>query len=168
MNAKIKHRRSEAGATLVELLMAIVISSIALFALAMPLVAGQRFWRSGRQRVEAQRDAQAAFRAIAKLARDSSAGVISGGPGSQTISFTRACGGVSTIQAGPSVGTGRFVVNDACSGKTFDLIDGTRSRVTQFTLTKINSKLVHVHLVVTHQNCRNETLDTEMFLCNAP
>ena len=61
--------RSRKGVTLIELLVTIVIGSIAMMALSVPFMSERIFWLSGDAQAESQRDAQMALRAMARVAR---------------------------------------------------------------------------------------------------
>ena len=56
------------GVTLIEMLIALVISAIAMMALAVPLIAERAMVGSGKAQTEAQRDAEMVLRAIARAA----------------------------------------------------------------------------------------------------
>ena len=153
------------GVTLIELLITVVIGAIAFFALAMPLIAERSFSASGRRQAEAQRDAQMALRAMARVTREGSA------YNPATNAFTVPCGTV-TFEAH---GDGSFHRHGCLGDAT--LIDGSigRSKVTSFTVTPvIANKLVQIALTVTHQlratnpTTRSETLVTNLYLRNAP
>ena len=60
------------GVTLIELLITIIIGAIAMLALAVPFSAERIFWLRGDTQAEAQRDAQLALRAMARVGRQSS------------------------------------------------------------------------------------------------
>ena len=157
------------GVTLIELLMAIVIGTIAFFALAMPFIAERSFWNSGRRQAEAQRDAQMGLRAMARVARQSTSYAVSQG-GAQ-VAFTPPSGGSpSCFRGGPAFGNQLLLfANTTCTGSPLVLIDGNRSRVTSLIMTSITpNRLVQVQLQVTHQNQRTELLATNLFLRNAP
>ena len=161
------------GVSLIELLMALVVGAIAFFALAMPLVAERSFSASGRRQAEAQRDAQMALRALARVARQSTSYDIGSGgaritfnaPASVSPSQTTFCGG-------PSFGNQlRRYTGAACSGTASLLIDGNRSRLTSFAMSSIAENLVRAQLTaayVTCQNQRNEVLASNLFLRNGP
>ena len=63
-------KRAHRGVTLVEVLITVVIASIAMMALAVPFVAERSFWGVGKRQTEAQRDAQLAMRTIARMGRE--------------------------------------------------------------------------------------------------
>lgn len=159
------------GVTLIEVLITLVIGSIAMFALAAPFVAERSFWGTGQRQTEAQRDAQLALRAIARAIREGSTPSLApGNPPDATLTFNVPCGaGVAnvTFSGGPSFG-GQLQMIDSCSGVTSTLIDGVRSRVTDLLFTGVSTKLVRVQIDVTHQNQEHEFLVTELFLRNAP
>ena len=180
MSNRICSRR---GVTLIELLMAIVIGAIAMFSLAPLLIAEGNFFRKGKRQTEAQRDAQMALRAIARVARGSD-NFNNPGPSSACVPL----GGFHTLQCdGGGVACIRYNwVGDALSqitnfstsctnhpNGTVTLIDGVRSKVTSFLITSITSKQVQVQINVTHQlrtgdpRIENELLQTELFMRNA-
>jgi len=162
--------------------MALVISAIAMMALAIPFVAERAFWGSGKAQAESQRDAEMVIRAMAAVAREATAYTpISNGPGYGAISFGRdvSLGGERCFQGGPNSPTnGRFVVHPACAGGVgvgaeTVLIDGIRSRVEEFSITSvIPNKLARLRLVVSHHpivtspRVEREVLETELFLRN--
>ena len=171
-------RQSRRGVTLIEVLIAVVISAIAMFALVPPFLAEGNLFRKGKRQTEAQRDAQMALRAMARVGRSGlEAPVI----GSNRVGFTVPCtlfgvGAPLTARVVFLSSNGQLQMTNFClgSGVTSTLIDGTRSRVTSFTSTAIiPNKLVHVQLQVTHSltatdpQSELETLDTELFLRNA-
>ena len=145
--------------------MAIVIGAIAMFAVAAPLIAEGDFFRKGKRQTEAQRDAQIVLRAMARAVREASAYNVG------TNTFTVPCGSVQ-FEAHPD---GSFHQHGCLGDVT--LIDGTlnRSKVVEptFSITPVTSKLVHIHLDVTHRlragdpGIENEVLDTELFMRNA-
>ena len=152
------------GVTLVELLIALVISSIAFFGLALPFIAERVFWAGGTQQTEAQRDAQIGMRAIARAVRQSKSCVITA-PGDVTFTITATC--IHRFRGGPTFGNQLRHTETCSGGSTTTLIDGGRSRVTQFTVTKVGTKLVRVRLVVTNQARGIEDMETEFYLRNA-
>ncbi len=154
---------------MLELLIAIIISSIALLAATMPFIAERVFWNTGRRQTEAQRDAQMVFRSMASFARESSSFTTGGSSGDVTLAFTRASGNVC-FEGGSTFNSGQLRRFDgACGGPAPTiLIDGVRSKVTQFVVTQVTAnKLVNVQLQITHENRQNETLQTDLFLRNA-
>ena len=148
---------NERGVTLIEMLMAIIISAIAFMALAMPFVAERSFSVRGQRQTEAQRDAQLATRAMARAVRQSSAYNGNG-------TFTVPCGTQQFTVANSQL---RLVNSAGCGGQTLVLIDGGNSRVTNFAITLVTNRIVHVAITVTYQNQADEVLDTELFLRNA-
>ena len=155
----MKHRR---GFTLIEVLMTIVISSIAMMALATPFVAERRFWLLGTAQSEAQRDAQVVLRSMARTVRQSTGYNVA----TNTFNFAGCPNGRQFRRTGAGNNQLQFV--DNCpGGQTITWIDGNRSRVTNFTITAINSRLVQVWLDVTYNNSENESLITEILLRNA-
>ena len=156
-----------AGVTLIELLVTVIIGSIAFFALAIPFVAERSFSSAGRRQVEAQRDAQLAMRLIARRGRESGGYTVDfGGSG---VTFLEPEGGTcdSHIQGGPAIG-GRLELDDGCTGgPTAILIDGIRSQVTDFLVEGLSFNLIRVRITVTHENQRDELVETEILLRNA-
>ena len=154
---------NQRGVTLVELLVVIVISSIALMALSVPLVAERSFWASGTRQAEAQREAQLVMRAIARVAHESSSYAVAG----SQITFTAPCGGRQFLTAG--AGGKQFQMIDGCTSppKTVTFIDGDETQVTQFNVTFINPKLIGIDLEITENGQQNEFLQTQFFLRNA-
>ena len=149
------------GVTLVELLVTIVIGSIAMLALTVPFNTERIFWVSGKRQTEAQRDAQMALRAIARVARQGSAYALNA-PGDITV--TAACG-TSRFQGGPAFND-QLLLSGTCMAQPVTLIDGNRSRVVNFTLTAVSSKLVQLQVAIA-QGQQTESLITELFLRNA-
>ena len=161
---------NQRGFTLVELLITIVIASIAMMALAVPFVAERTSFLSGRAQAEAQRDAEICLRAIARVARE---GIAYDATVPGRLSFTVPCG------PSPTTGTATFELHDGglfhlhdCTGNEVTLIDGVRSQIANFTATNVTSKLVRIHLECAHASplssgrVENEVLDTEIFLRN--
>ena len=158
------HYTNRHGVTLIEVLMATVISAIAMFALVPPFIAEGNFFRKGKRQTEAQRDAQLVMRTIARVARQSSAYTT---PVPGQINLTAPCG-VVTFE----VHAGGALHKHGCDGELV-LIDGVRSRVTSFTITPVvSNRLVLLQLVVTHRlqttdpQTSQEILETELFLRN--
>ena len=160
------------GFTLIEMLITLVIGSIAMFALAAPLIAEGQFFRKGKRQTEAQRDAQMAFRAIARVARQSLSYSI---PAAGTLIFTEPVGGQACFQSGANqlLMTRPNCVGGPLGTNTTVLIDGVRSRVQNFTVTQIvPNKLVRIHLEINHRLrtadpfTEQEILETELFLRN--
>ena len=168
--------------TLIELLITIVIGSIAMLALAVPFSAERIFWLSGRARTEAQRDAQLALRAMARMARQSACYDI---VGADQI----------TLYAGPRVAAACTGAINGCfrrAGNQFEsysgtictgvsptlVIDGGRSQVTALSITRPvvgSDRLVQAQLTVSNRNTagsqtqqqQTEQLLTELYLRNA-
>ena len=175
------------GVTLIELLMAVIISAIAFFPLAMPFIGERSFWGTGERQTEAQRDAQMVLRTMARAARECHAySTGTGGflPGATLLSFDSCANdpiypaGSRCFAGGPAYLGGTMIfrsTNCQTIPSTIVLIDGTRrSQVVNFTVTPIvPNKLVRVHLEVSHRRTttdtrvRNEILETEIFLRNA-
>ena len=158
---------SRRGVTLIELLIAVVIGSIAMFALAAPLIAEGQFFRKGKRQTEAQRDGQLVLRAMAFVAHESSGYT----PTADGVDFlnTSVCG-VNPV----SFHRHTDVLEMHCGGAPPTiLIDGGRSRVAGFTVTPvIANKLVRIRLDITHRLrttdpfTENELVETELFLRN--
>lgn len=158
------------GVTLVELLMAIVIGAIALMALSAPLIAERSSWVIGQNKTEAQRDAQMALRAMARVARQGSDYAIAINALGD-ITFTTPCG-ARRFQGGPTFGY-QLKLIDGCAGQTFTLIDGVRSQVISFVPTMVTAKkLVTIQLNVSRRSSatdpriQTESLVTDLFLRN--
>ena len=160
-------RGEEGGVTLVEMLITVVIGAIALFALAVPLVARSSFEISGNAQAEAQRDAQLGLEAMERVARASNRYTVGGGGNS--ITFTDPAGCVLSFQGGPAFGS-QLLMSPGCgAAATVPLIDGNRSQVTAFAVTTVRAnRLVRVNLTVLHRGRETESLQTELFLRNAP
>ncbi len=164
--------RGYRGVTLIELMITTVIGSIAFMALAVPFVAERRFWVTGNAQVEAQRDAQMAMRAIGVVARESGDYRILDSGGNVRLRFELPCGN-KEFRRGPAFNGGQLEFrNISCPPSegppSSILIDGVRSRVTELTFTPvIDDKLVHVRLVVAHQNLADEVLETDFYLRNS-
>jgi len=166
--------KKPAGLTLIELIMAVVISTIAMFGLALPLISGTLSTRIGKRQTEAQRDAQLVLQAIARRARESSSFVPSG----SAVTFTTPCGPWQFQRGG--VGGNQLIMTDGCSSPATAtvLIDGVRSQLTNFNVTNAGpsgkTRLVRVNLTMVHQlgaltdnRQEVETLQTDLFLRNA-
>ena len=159
------------GVTLIEVLITIVIGAIAFFAAAMPFIAERSFWGSGNRQTEAQRDAQMAVRAMARVARQSTSYAVAGG-GNQ-IAFTAPGGGApSCFRGGPAFGNQlQRYATQTCTGTATVLIDGNQSRVTSLVVTAVASNLVRVEVQVTRQLAghipQDAVLATNLFLRNA-
>ncbi len=172
---------NQKGMSIVELLIAVLISSIVFFGLVVPFIADRSFWGAGRRQAQAQRDAQLALHTIARYGHESAGYTWVGSGGQYTIAFNVPCPGVTpgpgvpigtgtvVFQTGPSFNKGRFDMVDNCSGgKRAILIDGVRSKVTNFVVTPISSgNLVTVKLKVTYENQMSETLQTQVFMHNS-
>ena len=153
----------ERGASLVELLIAMVISAIAILAIAAPFMAERSFWARGKRRVEAQRDAQMVMRAIAHVARPSR-GCDAHNPAELS------CTSVSLCATEFQTSGAQFQMIDGCQlpAKTITLIDGTKSAVTKFTTTPImTNKVVKVELEITREGKEKALLVTQIFARNA-
>ena len=160
---------NQRGVTLLELLIAIIIGVILMITAMVPFVAERSFWGRGRRRVESQQDSQIAMRAIARAARESDQYTISG----NQITFTSACGTRQFQTAGASNNQLQLVNNCVSPAQTLTLIDGNRSRLTNWAITQVNTKLVTIQVRVAHRLLatdpreENEVLVTEFFLRNA-
>lgn len=151
------------GVTLIELILAMIISLIAMMATATLFVEERSLWAKGFRETEAQRDAQLVLDTIARAARQSNGYVIAG----NRITFTSTCGTQTFQTAGVSGDQFELIDNCAVPSQTLTLIDGVRSRVSQFVGTSINSKLIDLRLEVTRENQQREFLQTQVFLRNA-
>jgi prepilin-type N-terminal cleavage/methylation domain-containing protein len=160
--------RNTRGVTLIEVLMVVVISAIAMFALVPPFIAEGNFFRQGKRQTEAQRDAQMALRAMAFVAREATGYSTT----ADSVDFfnTSVCGmNPVTFHADAALQD----LHMHCGGVTTTLIDGVRSRVDSFTPSEIiSNKLVRIQLDVSHRlrtgdpYSENEVLDTDLFLRN--
>ena len=164
------------GVTLIELLITVLIGAIAIFALVPPFVAEGNLFRKGKRQTEAQRDAQTALRAIARVARQSTGyhNVISGPTFGQIVFDNPGTPTTTTCFSGGSSVGNHLVKGVGCEGANPTvLIDGVRSRVQSFTITQVvPNKLVRIRLDVSHQLrttdpfSENELIETELFLRN--
>ena len=151
------------GVSLIELLITMVISAIAILALAAPFMAERSFWARGKRRVEAQRDAQMVLRAIAHVARPST-GCDASNPAELLCTSVLHCD-TEFQTSGP-----QFQMIDDCQApaKTITLIDGTKSAVTQFRTTPVvGTKVVKIELEVTREGKEKALLVTQIFARNA-
>src|SRR3989338_6543618 len=89
--------QSRRGVTLIEVLMVVVISAIAMFALVPPFLAEGSLFRKGKRQTEAQRDAQMALRAMGFAARESNSAEVTSGATFTQVRFN------STVSPTPSV-----------------------------------------------------------------
>lgn len=156
---------NQRGLTLIELLITIIISTIALLGATAPFIAERSFWASGKRQTEAQRDAQMALRSMARFARQGNGYVPTGDGHSVTFNFA-GCNRQFQL-AGANNDQLLMVDNCVAPPKNVTLIDGVRSKVTQLVFTNVTSKLVNIQLQVTRENRQNETLQTDLFLRNA-
>ena len=160
--------------TLVELMVVVVIGVIALMALSIPFAAERTFWNTGWRKTEAQRDAQMVFRAISKMARQSQSYTVTNvAAGNIRIDFVRPTCGTVYFQGGvnyPGTGQGQFLWQDGCAvpANAKTLIDGVRSRVTNFSVTSISGRILKINLTIIHKNQETEQLEKQVFLRNAP
>lgn len=157
------------GVTLVELMVAVVISVIAILAAAMPFIAERSFWGRGRRQVEAQRDAQMALHSMARYAHQSEEYEVNGAGNRITFHYPNTvCASTRIFRLG-GISNDQFLLEDNCASpaQTTVLIDGNRSEVTNLLFTAINERLIGVRIEVTHKNQQNELLQTELYLRNA-
>lgn len=163
----MKRHFHERGVTLVELMVTMVLGAIVLLAAVMPFIAERSFWAAGRRQAEAQRDAQMAMRALAHMARQGQGYAVAPTGDSITVNFT---GCNRQFQRGGADPHQLLMVDNCVApSKTTTLIDGVKSQVTQLVFTPVvANKLVTIQLQVTHENQKNETLQTNLFLRNAP
>ena len=167
--------RNQRGVTLLELLIVIIISVILVLTAMVPFVAERLFWGRGRRRVESQQDAQIVMRAIERVARGSKNYTYPVGGNPNRIDFTDTAGCTRQVQLAGASNTQLQLVNNCVSPTPppLTLIDGNRSRVTNWVITPVNTKLVTIQLRVAHRLLatdpreENETLVTEFFLRNA-
>ena len=150
------------GFTIIELLLAVAISSIAMFGLTVCFVAERTYAVSARSQAESQRDAEVVLRAIARAVRESKQ--YNGGG-----SFSVDCPGGGTGTRQFTLAGGVLRMSDSCIPMNAPLIDGvlTQSQVTSFTITQVTPSLVQIQIDVLHRNRENELLVTEVFLRNA-
>ena len=164
------------GVTLIEMLIALIISSIAMMALAIPFVAERAFSLSGKAQAESQRDAEVVLRAMARAGREGSQ--YSVGAGTLSFDVICPCPGPLPCPAGTRQFTktgAQLQMTDTCiAPQPLTLIDGNRSKVQDFTITSIiPNKLVRIHLEITHAPIvggprqEDEILESEVFLRNA-
>ena len=158
------------GVTLIELLMTIIIGSIAMLPLAIPFSAERIFWNKGKQQTESQRDAQMGMRAIARVAH----GAQSYSRSSGHLLFQLPGPIFRCFDGGPAFSNQLVLTN--CGDPPSPLavlIDGNRSQVDSFVVTQVvPNKLVRVKLQVSHRlrttdpRQEDEILETELFLRN--
>ena len=155
------------GVTIIELLIAVMISSIAFMGLAVPLIAERVQTISGRRQAEAQRDAQVAMRAIARAARECKFYVINAAADQVTFSGPAVAPCTPFFRGGPNF-AGQFVMSDGCPApQTTALIDGIRSQVVHLRFEPVvANRLVRAHIEVTREGQESEHLETEIFLRN--
>jgi len=163
------------GVSLIELLITMIIASIALVGLSVPFVAERAMWGTGRQQAEAQRDAEVVLRTIARAAREGSNPTPLPGASSNTFTFQLpSCGGAAVSFAGGPLLGGQLTMADTCAvpPAAVTLIDGVRSQVTELVFTGVaspgtNTRRMGVRIRVTHQGLEDELLETEILLRNA-
>ena len=151
---------NERGVTMIELMIAVIISAIALMAVAIPFFAERSFWARGKRQSEAQRDAQMILRAIARVARESSGCDASS---STVLSCTPVSGGDVCFQRSG----GQFQMGDcgAPVSAWTTLLDGTKSALTQFNASE-GPKIVKIQLEVTREGKEKALLETHIFARN--
>lgn len=172
-----RHRRR--GVSLIELLIVMIISSIAMMALAIPFADERLFWGVGKRQTESQRDAQVALRTMANEARESdTCQILPAGATSAAVSFHDPFTGQGACFVGGPVVGGQLIwragIGTGCEGATVGvLIDGVRSRVVQMTATEIvDNQLVRVLVQVAHRlrttdpRQQDELLETQFYLRN--
>ena len=155
------------GITLVELLVTIVMSTMVFLSLSMLLSTVQAVRGSGEDQSEAQRDASLVLQTLARAGRQSTGYTIS--LNGAKVTFTSgACS--PSFQGGPTIGPGggQVQMSDGCPSPTTTLlIDGARSRATQFQMTSVSpNKVVHARIQITYRGQQNELLETDLFLRN--
>ena len=155
--------------------MTVIIGSIAMLALWPPFVAERVFWNRGKRQTEAQRDAQMAMRAMARVARQSSTCDVYTSSNETDIAFTSpSSGGGCFIGFVGGANAGQLWLRATCdSANTTVLIDGVRSRITNIAAEEVvNDRLVRVRVVVSHRlrttdpRQEDEILETKLFLRN--
>lgn len=154
---------NEKGFSMIELLMVVIISAIALVGAAMPFYAEQAFWRTGKERAGSQRDAHMVMRAIARTAREGTGYTID--LGARSVTFHGNCD-----QDFQWVNGNQLQMVDHCvsPAATQVLIDGAASRITQFTVMQVvANRLVDIQLEILQGNQEREQLHTQIFLRNA-
>jgi prepilin-type N-terminal cleavage/methylation domain-containing protein len=147
------------GVTLIEVLVTIIIGSIAMLAMAGPFVIERSMWSSGRDKTTAQREAQLALRAIGSLARESGRYEVAVkelklySPDKLNCQAAFAWDSVqqSMLWKRPCGAAGNALI---------------KSGVTGFSVQAINNQLFGVQIQVQSGN-EQETLVTEFFLRNA-
>ena len=155
---------NERGFTLAELLIAMIISVIAVLMIAIPFVAERNFWRTGQDRVEARRDAQMVLRAMARIGRSSLEYEVGG----TSILIFRGCSEGQVFQL-TGANNDQLVLMNNCAtpAETQILIDGGRSRVNQFAVTPLSDRVVRIELEIIRGNEVSGLLQTELFVRNA-
>ena len=161
------------GVTLVELLITTVIASIAMMALAIPLIAERSFWGTGKRQTEAQRDAQLAMRAIARVGREAwEFDVVSVNPNQSVLKFKNSGASCEKTFIGDRINWKLYFL-DACAGTSTELINGERSRLKEMFVEGIGARQVRIRLRVAHSLRANdpreedEVLETQLYLRNA-
>ena len=165
------------GVTLIEMLITVIIGSIAMLAFAVPFSAERIFWNKGKRQAEAQRDAQLALRAMARVGRESPGYTIETTTDSVRVKFTigsKKCFDGFPVSLNPN--KGQLFFNPGCEvlGGGVPLIDGVRSRLEEMTAEEIiANRLLRVRLRVSHRlettdlrQPEDEILETEIFLRN--
>ena len=166
------------GATLIELVIAVMIGAIVLMALVIPYAAERSFWHVGSYQAEAQRDADMVLRSMALTARQGQSYTVTNvATNDLKVTFampaSAGCGSPVYFEGGtafPSpLNGGQFVWRNGCASPaaTVTLIDGVKSKVSAFTPTTIvANKLVKVNLTVIHKNQQTEIMEKQLFLRN--
>jgi prepilin-type N-terminal cleavage/methylation domain-containing protein len=154
------------GVTLVEVLITVIISSIALLAMAVPFVAERSFWATGQRQTEAQRDAQLIMRALTRVARESGSFAIDAdGAGVRFYLDPNRTDCRAYFRGGPAF-SGRFERYERCGAEPTVLIEG-QSRLRAIVFEPVDWNLVRVRVDVTRQNREDERLETDLYLRNA-
>jgi prepilin-type N-terminal cleavage/methylation domain-containing protein len=161
VNALKRKLHSQAGFTLIEILMTLIITTIALIAVSGPFMAERRFWSNGMKKAMAQRDAHMILRAMEQSVRESEGFTVTEFGDSDTLTLTGTCAPVFT--GGPSL-SGKLNKTD-CNG-SLDLVEGARSMVTEFNVSSVVAdKLVNVRIHVV-SDLMDEVLETQMYVRN--
>lgn len=161
----------QSGMTVIEMMIAIAVALIMMFAMAMPYSAEKLFWRQGEKQTAAQRDAQLIMRTIALAARESRGVTVTQPAGGHTqVIFDKPCGasGFANVifDGGPNFNGGAFQETNHCSGATATMIDGVRSEVLAFDANVIGTNLVKISVDVLNENLKQEQLTTQLYLRN--
>jgi prepilin-type N-terminal cleavage/methylation domain-containing protein len=156
---------SRRGITLVEVLITVVIGSIALCAMALPFVAERSFWATGQRQTEAQRDAHLVMRAISRAAQESgSVALDPDGAGARFFLDPNR----TVCQAyfrGGFAGSGRFEWYPRCGRQPTVLLDDD-SRLRTLAFEPVSRNLLRVRVEVTRKDREDERLETDFYLRN--